>query len=411
MVVDRLESRDTAHGVERSARVRAAGQEHRLTFECPAELACAPEDATPFAAAALLPAMAVGEDLEVDGAVSPRLVRRFDRIQALYRAWNRTLRRTDVKVASETPPPASGTRVGAFFSRGADSMFTASGERLDDGPLDLLAFGETLEPLHDESVREHELRRARDAAEQIGLPLVSFRTNVRSVSDGFVFWSDYHGAGLAFAALAMGGGLRRMVVPATGWYGNDDHFGSSPLLDHLYSTEALAIEHGSLELGRADKVAWLARNRPGLLPYLKVCFAENRPDNCGRCPKCLITMIALDAAGGLDLATEFPDAIDMGGLRRMRMAILSSQIEWAEAAELLPDTGRHGEMRRLILRALRLSTRPSPALIRDRLRGRRPRARRSWTVTPSGFRRHQAREMTSLFVDGRPYWDGGPRER
>ena len=411
MIVDRIESRETAAGAERSARIRVAGQEHRLAFECPAELACRAGDATPFAAAALLPAMRAGEDLEVDGPVSPRLLRRFDRLQALYRAWDRTLRPARVTAAEEAAPPRAGTRVGAFFSRGADSMYTATAERIDDGPLELLAFGETLEPLHDERVGEHELRRARAAANRIGLPLVSFRTNLRQFSDGLVFWSDYHGAGLAFAALAMSGGLRRMVVPATGWYGNDDHFGSSPLLDPLYSTETLEVEHGSLERGRVDKIVWLARNRPDLLPYLKVCFAENRPDNCGRCPKCLITMVALESAGALELASEFSDSIDMRELAKLRMAILSSQLEWAEAAEVLAHDGRQGEMRRLILRGLRRSARPSLAMIADRLRGRRPRARRSWTVTACAFRRHQAREMTSLFVDGRPYWDGGPRER
>jgi hypothetical protein len=403
VIVDRLASRDVRDGVERSARVRVAGQEHRLFIACPAGFACQEDDASPFLAAALLPAMRTGEDLEVDGEVSPRLLRRIDRVQSLYQAWDHSLRRADVRVAGERAP-AGGERVASFFSRGADSMYTAAAERSDDGPPTTLLFGETLEPVHDDRVRAHEVSRAREAAERLGLPLITFRTNLREFSDGLVFWSDYHGAGLAFAALALSGGLRRIVVPATGWYGNVERFGSSPLLDPLFSTETLEVEHGSLERSRVDKLIWLAENRRDLLPYLKVCFAENRPDNCGRCDKCLRTMVALEAAGALGDATEFPDRIDLRELKTVRMAILSGRIDWAEAAAVLRPDGHQGELRRAIVRLLRQSARPSLRLAIDRLRGRRPRARRAWTITASAFRRHEAREMVSLMIDGRPYW-------
>ena len=44
---------------------------------------------------------------------------------------------------------------------------------------------------------------------------------------------------------------------------------------------------------------------------LKVCFYEDRSDNCGSCSKCLLTMLALEAAGARDHATAFPAEIDL----------------------------------------------------------------------------------------------------
>jgi hypothetical protein len=268
----------------------------------------------------------------------------------------------------------------------------------------VLLFGETLQPMHSPPVRREELRLAGEAAKRIGLPLVAFRTNIRELSDGLIDWADYHGAALAYAGLSLSRGLSRLLIPSTGWYGNIERFGSSPLLDPLFSTEDVRVEHASLERSRAGKVAWLAENRRDLLPFLKVCLGEDRPDNCGQCPKCLTTMACLQAAGALRDAEGFPDEIDLRALRRLRMALLSNMIDCADTVAALGNTRQDRAVRRALLHGLRWSTRPTFDMVIDRLAGRRERVRRTWTMTSSGFRRHEARERISLLLKGRPYW-------
>jgi hypothetical protein len=100
-----------------------------------------------------------------------------------------------------------------------------------------------------------------------------------------------------------------MVIPSSAAQATVVASGTSPLLDPMFSTEDLVVHH-DVPASRPDKVAWLARERPELLPYLKVCFHEDRRDNCGRCPKCVLTMLSLEAAGALPLATGFPPELD-----------------------------------------------------------------------------------------------------
>lgn len=390
--------------MERSARLRFAGRELRLRFCGPEPLVAPAEDASPYVVAALLPAMRVHEDLEVQGEVSTALLRRVDRIQTLFHAWDRSLRRARVRVEAERPARPAGREVAAFLSRGVDSLYTAAGEWIEAGPLTTLLFGETLEPLHSSQVREEELRLARDTAAAVCLPLASFRTNLRELSDGLIDWGDYHGSGLAFAGLSLARGVGHVVIPSTGWFGNFERFGSSPLLDHLFSTEAVQVEHGSLEHGRAGKVAWLAEHRRELLAFLKVCAAEDRPDNCGSCAKCLHTMVCLHAARALEDAKGFPREIDVGELRRLRVALLSNMIDFEDVLRSLGDGPTDRAIRKALERCLRRSTRLSLDMVVERLTGKRERVGRTWTMTSSAFRRHEARERISLLNEGRPYW-------
>jgi hypothetical protein len=385
VLVDQLDSRELDADLERSVRVRWGGGETRLYLRVPAELAGPAEDATFFLAALLLPAMRLHEDLEIDAPVSARLLGRLDRIQRHWHAWDLSIRRCEVRTGGPAPAPRSpGEDMACFFSRGVDSSYSATAPRSEPGPLTRLVFIDGIEPCHDDAVRREEIRLAREAAAVIGLPMSVCATNLREFTDAILSWGDEHGAALAGAAGALSGGIRHMVIPATQNQTGMGPYGSSPLVDPLFSTEHVQVEHDEL-VGRTEKTVWLARERPALLPYLKVCFAENRPDNCGRCGKCAHTMVALEAAGALEQATGFPDEIDAAFLARMRHDGLSARIDWLEVARALPD----GPLRRAVLKSLRRS--------RGRL------LRPAWSNHPDSFIRHRLNTVVSLFVKGRPY--------
>lgn len=353
MIVDRLTRSDTRAGVERSARVRWNGGELVLRVEAPASHSAPGHDASPFVPPCLLPAMRAGETLEVDGPVSPLLARGLRELREFYAAWAPELRGGELRVAEERESLGGGTGVGSLFSRGVDSTYSAASPRLDPAaPLTELIYVDGVEPAHDANVRAEEVRLARVAAERVGLPLTVVTTNVRELTDGFVRdWMDIVGAGLALPTLSLAGELHHVVYPSSDTPMSVGPSGGNPMIDHLYSTEAVRIEHDSVARGRMGKVAWLAAERPELLRDLKVCFVENRPDNCGRCTKCVRTMAALVAVGRLEEAAGFPDELDPALVAELDIPALHTRVEWVEIAREL-DPARHGELHAAIETAL-----------------------------------------------------------
>ena len=136
--------------------------------------------------------------------------------------------------------------------------------------------------------------------------LVVCSTNVRELFWGVVGWSDGHGAALAMLGQSLSGGLRSFAIASNTTYANVMPRGSNPQTDPLWSSERVEIAHDSAAFGRTGKVVWLARERPELLDHLYVCWGKDSTRNCGRCDKCLMTMIGLAVAGALETCTRLP---------------------------------------------------------------------------------------------------------
>jgi polysaccharide pyruvyl transferase WcaK-like protein len=387
MILDQPRVQEHGGSVERSVRVRWDGGEHRLSVTVPAELAPPGEDLAPFVCTTLLPAMRRGEDLEVDGPVSAALLGRAPRIVDLYASWDPRLFRTRVTAGAAAEPAPRAGGVGSFFSRGVDSLYSAATPRGLPGPLTHLVYCDRLEPIHGEAVRREEIRLAREAAAAIGLPLVVIESNVRELTDPIVVdWEDMVGGGLSFLGLSLAGGLGHVVIPSSDGAGAIGPCGTSPLLDPLFSTERVEIEHDTPRT-RAAKVGWLARERRDLLPWLKVCYYENRPDNCGRCSKCLLTMLALEAAGARELATAFPDELDLDAVAEITPKELNGRLEFAEVHAALREGGAPAETIAAVGCVLENAARVDPSQIGLR------------TDTP-GFRKRAAREAALLTLHG-----------
>jgi hypothetical protein len=70
-----------------------------------------------------------------------------------------------------------------------------------------------------------------------------------------------------------------------------------------------------------------------MLELIKVCYSDNRIDNCGRCHKCLLTMAGLRAEGALHLASQFPRELDLDAVRAQRVAGLGVRSLWVPIVE------------------------------------------------------------------------------
>jgi hypothetical protein len=412
MIVDRLANQELDTEVVRSARVRWSGGTASISVRVPASSGSVPTDGSAFVAATLLAAMSSAEDLDIDGEISVRLADHVDLIATAYATWDPRLRPPRLTAAATTAlaPDASATdrhepATGCFFSRGVDSMYSAAMQRRTGAPTHLV-YCDGVEPHHGPDTAAKEVALAHEAATHLGLPLLVVSTDVREFTDRFYGWGSTHGSALAAVAHSLGDRLTRMIIPTTDSFASIVPYGSSPVLDPLFSTERCEIVHDDLALPRVGKVAALAEQRPDLLPLLKVCFEHDGPGNCGRCGKCLLTMASLQAVGALDQATGFPDTIDLDVLRRMSVVPLQSRFHWVSVMRALGDRGANGAVRDAMAEALRRSARPPwrdrVRLLVDHALGRRASAHPSWRSPDRGFDWRFNAEVVELVTRGRP---------
>jgi hypothetical protein len=281
------------------------------------------ELADPFVAALLLPAMRARRGLVVEGPVSGRLLDGVRQIMTLRSRWHWDFHEVPIRArhAADGPPPPP-PRVASFFSGGVDSFYTVLKHRgrPDSGLTDLIYLdhpGADFDPDKQRVVYDSSLPYLRAVARDLGLELVTGRTNVRELTDRFVAYEIHsHGACLAAAGLCLAPRYRRIYFPSTFSYAEAIPWGSHPMVEPLWSTEALEFVHDGCEASRAQKISWQVARSPIALDHLRTCTSNEaihrglstgaiRYFNCGRCEKDIRTMLALRAAGVLDRARTF----------------------------------------------------------------------------------------------------------
>jgi len=314
--------RELAGGdVRLKARIRRAGQQRpeELYVAVPerhGELVA--DEVESLVPALLVPCMQAGEPLVIPDEVSPRLLAGAEAAQQVLRSWYPALSRVEIRARARPESPRPSARgCAAFFSGGVDSFYTALGSL--DGTIHeprlthllyVRAFGLPIEQGGDVDRTQADMEAI---ARELGLELVPISTDLTSHFP--IKWdAHYHGAAMASVALALSRGIGRVLVSASFFYPDLIPWGSHPLLDPLWSTEWLEVRHVGAEARRSDKLKVLARSALALRS-LNVCLAHgNRggPANCGRCTKCVRTMVALEILGLLDRTPRFPARLPAG---------------------------------------------------------------------------------------------------
>lgn len=291
----------------------------------------------------LLPMMHAGRPVSWPG-LSPRLAATLPAIQSIYRAFVPEL--AGIPVATpDTIVPRSDDRVGMFLSGGIDSLHVLA-TRMSEVTDVVLVHGFDITWTEDATfvaVRAH----ATDIARRFGKRLTVVRTNLRDMSDAYSSWEMYHGGALAGVALMLG--FRRMYIGSSYRFEQLHAWGSHPLLDPLWSTEATEIVHWGADVSRVDKLREIARLHPALLERLRVCWQHSAEYNCGTCEKCLRTVANLAVAGASDWCRTLPR--DLPPERIGRFALTSGAAYfWREMVDA-PALAQ--PVRRAIAQALR----------------------------------------------------------
>ncbi|MHC4845337.1 MAG: hypothetical protein ACYTCU_04155 [Planctomycetota bacterium] len=334
--------------VELTASVRfEAPAEERFTafFRWPEAYGCPETIGDPFLAGLIVPAMSCGERLAIEAPVSRALLAALrTRILPVVRRWGWDDDRIEVTTqeTGETAgaigptglaPAALGSDapdgpLTCFFSAGVDSWYSLM-RHVDEVSHLLLMHGFEV---NTEDARAWETAHAhiRSIAEDLGKTLVVITTNVGEVSvsnakkrmqaqgrpEEYLHFRRYSGSMQVAVALCLQQQLHRFMVPTTWPWEFLEQRGSHPLLEPQWSTTAARFALDGGEADRIDKVRWLFEHAPDALRRLRVCFlTEHGEVNCGKCSKCLRTMLEMRVVGAADLVQSFEAELDMHNVR------------------------------------------------------------------------------------------------
>lgn len=304
--------------------------------------------ADPALAACLLPAMRFGGALTLPEPVSPRLLRTQGEFQAVQRAWSLEwgfgdppLEEVDVAAPTRLPdPPRDPGRVAAFFSGGVDSWSTLLGNpEITDlifvRGIDLLPRAAN----HAQVAPEVEAR-IREVAEELGLTLHAVETDLREFSDPLARWEAYYGCACMAVAHFLAPRFERVLLASGMDHEVDDPIGSARLIDHLWSTEQLEIVDDGGPYSRVERTRRIAKHRL-VQRTLRVCW-ENREGayNCGRCRKCLMTMITLEALGARSEFQTFPPDLDLADVAAIEIKQVVLLTLWEDVLDVVRAQGR-----------------------------------------------------------------------
>jgi hypothetical protein len=276
-----------------------------------------------FLAAAFVPALRHGERrITVEGAVCPLLGTGLRVIGGLLRSWYPSpLPIPDVEPRDGwvAPMPRPDGKTAGYLTGGVDSLHLLHSNR-EDFPAD-----HPSRISHAFWVRgldypgEEESSAARSAYERLdgpiseiagaaGVRLVRITTNLRRLEPDLSFFAHWYlggallsGAHLLasrFSAVALGSSWpAERLVP----------WGTHPLLDVQYGSAAVSVRHEALGISRIEKLARL-RGQARSLELLVTCSSAPCAEaiNCGRCTKCVRTLLEMEASGTAAHARSFP---------------------------------------------------------------------------------------------------------
>jgi hypothetical protein len=263
--------------------------------------------------ALLIPAMTTGQDIEVSGRISARLLYNASRpYQTILQHVIPSLRRVRIHAEKVYHAGERAPGVATGFSGGIDSFCAIADHHKSDVPpgFRLTHFLYNNVGSHGkggETLFMKRYNRLRSTADRIGLPLVRVNSNLGEFYREYSFEQTHTPRNLS-VALVLGKGIGRFMYASAYQYA-DVFVGASDSMAYtdtltlpLLSTELVDAASVGSEYSRVEKTL-RASTVPESYDALDVCVTASHAGpgmNCSRCWKCLRTMLTLDIAGKLD---------------------------------------------------------------------------------------------------------------
>ncbi|MFN6945464.1 MAG: hypothetical protein ACK4ND_10990 [Cytophagaceae bacterium] len=285
-------------------------------------LSCNPDA---FLVGCIIPAMHYGEKrVFISEEICPQLRSGLITAMSWLRHWyyspDRELVTIEAKVRKGLLNRRRQNRAGFFFSGGIDSFATLRANRLNF-PLEhpwsikdgLLIYGLELD---DPEAFRYVKEFLTDVAGKVGITLIPVYTNLylnyrqEDSLNRFNFWT-YKFMGSAFASIAhiFINRVSVFLLASSFDIPNLHPHSLDPRLTMNFDSSDLHIRSDGIALSRFMKTKLIA-NWKVAMEHLRVCnqYRLYRHDslNCGKCEKCIRTMLALLSIGALDKTHAFP---------------------------------------------------------------------------------------------------------
>ena len=311
-----------------------------------------------FVVGCIVPAFVLGETrVLVEEAICPELRDGLMTALMWLRHWfyppDRNLPTIEAKAQTFVPQRTTVGRAGLLFSGGIDSLSVLRWNRLHvpaghpasfkDGVLLFGLQGEDAQMCRDIEAQLSVI------AEDAGIALVPITTNlVQSLGRGVEWATNWQGSVLAAAPHTLAGRLTEASISSGRYIQNLVPFGTHPVLDPNYSSRDLRIRHEGITLSRFAKTKLLVEWDTAL-QNLRVCntipFGKKTEQgllNCGKCEKCIRTMLALVAVGALERTRAFAVSdVSAESLRELcRQGVGNVAVFYDELVPLLQGKGR-----------------------------------------------------------------------
>ncbi|ART79892.1 hypothetical protein [Oceanisphaera avium] len=319
--------------------------EHTVWFDYPSLLVL-PEDsdADAYLICALLPAMHLGADIIIYGAVCQHLLANLSEWQQVWHAWCPELYTlVNITATEQRLPQMALTGAIVAFSGGTDAQFTTyrhataqagyATQQLKGG---VLVHGFDIE-LSDESGFAGAAHKARTTLSDLTINLIAVKTNIRECWD--IYWPHYYGSAVASVLSSLknlaGSGL---IGSGPAYNALFTPCGSHPITDPLLSSSSFKIVHDGAGFSRSQKIALLAKWPTGI-NNLRVCWTGLQRDrNCGRCEKCIRTQLNFLLAG-IENPPCFSSPLTLASFKSLVLHSDGARAEWNLIYQQIKESG------------------------------------------------------------------------
>lgn len=280
----------------------------------------------PFLVGLVYSAMMYGEDIEIKGKVSRKLLYNINNVIPLLHSYSPETSVIKVEADEVTSDAYQGEGVGTGFSGGVDSFHTIYRHyELEKDPrykLNSLVFLNVgAHGYNGDEITATKFRKRYDYLKQFpeetGLEFIAVDSNlpdflewghqkIHSISGaaGVLFLQRrYHRYLYASAGLRYG-----EAIQYAHHYKNLDIGGySDPILLPLLSTESTELISDGLSCDRVEKTIEILNYEP-VYRYLNVCVSgDDTHENCSTCSKCSRTLMTINSLGKLDEVSDLFD--------------------------------------------------------------------------------------------------------
>lgn len=307
-----------------------------------------------FLSSLIRTARAIGEDIEVRGELSPKLLYGMREYLRVHASWSGNPYTPEIHAENLLPAERSGPGAASCnISGGVDSFYTLwsqlpENELLPDLQIRYGIFGIGYSsPTHNDNLRAQYVPLLKRRMQSLDVDLIVVDTNANTFSHPSPWWvmsTSRIAIPQLFPSLCS-----THFHPSSDMYLHLKPYGSHPMTNHMFSTEATRILTHGAQLFRSEKLLRI-KDWDFIHDLLQVCnYTTPNSINDSRCRKCARTTLALDVFGARSKFTTFQPQSKRQGLARRLVVSENMAGDFTFLAQYAREHGRKELLPRILI--------------------------------------------------------------